>query len=491
MRSKNRSGTAPKSPRSTDRPAITLSTAQPDHMAHPVGAAYANAIKSNSIKAFRALLQQDPSNASLRDNDGRTLLHWAAAEDPKGDVVNALFDAGADVNARDDRRRTPLFAVRNPTTTQLLLEHNDVDVHLVDKSGDTALHSIIRESLQSYIGVGAGYAFQRDHVLLIVDVFLASNRTDVNSLNDLRLTPLLAAISKDPVRRENEILQREIIGRLLACPRVNANARNQAGRTALHISCNKGLATISQIILENPAVDVNAIDNHKSGALHLACDQWKEDASGKKSYPAIVRILCERKANLEMRDDKFRTPLHLALDKANTELVSILLSHGANPNALDKAGMTPLALLPTNPYANERSNLADLLEKHGGRIKFSRAQHAWSGFKCELGFHSWLGCKCRTCRRIRDIGHDYSQDCEKCNNCGNTRHNAHCWTFDCAKCSNCGKTRASAHSWKNGVCSKCGMMFETWQSRISGLPVTMGDIHDRISGRGIRKDFDL
>jgi hypothetical protein len=60
-------------------------------------------------------------------------------------------------------------------------------------------------------------------------------------------------------------------------------------------------------------------------------------------------------------------------------------------------------------------------------------------FKCNLGFHSWNGCKCKACDKTRDESHDWAADCEKCAKCGKTRSVGHSWSG--CKCTMCGKTR--------------------------------------------------
>jgi hypothetical protein len=73
---------------------------------------------------------------------------------------------------------------------------------------------------------------------------------------------------------------------------------------------------------------------------------------------------------------------------------------------------------------------------------------------CILRFHSWNGCSCSKCGKIRDEGHNWSQDCEKCSKCGTA--STHNW--DGCKCKRCGKTRDKGHDWPQGCekCSKCG-----------------------------------
>jgi uncharacterized protein (TIGR02145 family) len=79
-------------------------------------------------------------------------------------------------------------------------------------------------------------------------------------------------------------------------------------------------------------------------------------------------------------------------------------------------------------------------------------------FKCIIGFHSWDGCKCSECGKIRDKGHDLAADCEKCSRCGTVLSDQHDWSVDCEKCSKCGKIRENQHSWLKDCerCSKCG-----------------------------------
>lgn len=57
--------------------------------------------------------------------------------------------------------------------------------------------------------------------------------------------------------------------------------------------------------------------------------------------------------------------------------------------------------------------------------------------RCKIGLHSWDGCKCTECNKVRDEQHDWSQNCEKCSKCGKTRENNHDWSKDCEKCSKC------------------------------------------------------
>src|SRR3954451_12190882 len=70
-----------------------------------------------------ALLEQG-ANANYVLPGGRTALHWAAANG-HSEVVRVLIDRGAEVNAQDDTKRTPLMeaaGAHDPTGLKMLLE---------------------------------------------------------------------------------------------------------------------------------------------------------------------------------------------------------------------------------------------------------------------------------------------------------------------------------------------------------------------------------
>ena len=60
------------------------------------------------------------------------------------------------------------------------------------------------------------------------------------------------------------------------------------------------------------------------------------------------------------------TPLHIAASKSHKEIIELLIAKGADVNALNNKGDTPLDLaMPDRPF--DSTELADLLRKHGGK----------------------------------------------------------------------------------------------------------------------------
>jgi ankyrin repeat protein/nucleoside phosphorylase len=162
----------------------------------------------------------------------------------------------------------------------------------------------------------------------------------------------------------------EAIVRILLDNRADTDAVDISGRTALHVACCIGHETIVRILLDHGA-GINAVDKFDRTALHLACD-WSNEA--------VIRILLDNGANIGALDrskhtaldigcqfgrvasvrtlleygadpnrysdpSSCRLPLHMALVEGMTDIVKLLLDHGANANK------------PSRQYANASSAL--------------------------------------------------------------------------------------------------------------------------------------
>ena len=60
-----------------------------------------------------------------------------------------------------------------------------------------------------------------------------------------------------------------------------------------------------------------------------------------------VQVLLGLGADVTVRDDTYRTPLHLASSRGLSEIVRLLIEHGTNVNVLDGNYKTPLHVVST------------------------------------------------------------------------------------------------------------------------------------------------
>ena len=115
---------------------------------------------------------------------------------------------------------------------------------------------------------------------------------------------------------------------------VNDNTLYVWGLAPLHLTCCRGHFAIVQYLV-NHGANLEATDNSDGMTpLHYACENGHLD---------VVRYLLTRGANLEAADIWDRTPLYCVCCEGHLPVVQYLLTgHGANLEATDDNGATPL-----------------------------------------------------------------------------------------------------------------------------------------------------
>ena len=110
---------------------------------------------------------------------------------------------------------------------------------------------------------------------------------------------------------------------------------DRSGYTPLHWSAQKGLITITNLLLENYGCNQMLHFQSKYGRtpLHLAALYSQED---------VVQLLLKAGANMNIKDMDGHTPLFEAIKSGNEQLVSLLIRNGGDITLPDKYNRTPL-----------------------------------------------------------------------------------------------------------------------------------------------------
>ena len=113
------------------------------------------------------------------------------------------------------------------------------------------------------------------------------------------------------------------------------NEPNARGDTLLTVAAYHGQQAAVELILARPKVEVDA--RNGMGLTALA-------AAAFKGYVGISKVLVAKGADVNAANGSGQTALMFAALTGRTEMVRYLLSAGADPGAKDRAGNTPLSL---------------------------------------------------------------------------------------------------------------------------------------------------
>lgn len=182
-----------------------------------------------------------------------------------------------------------------------------------------------------------------DNNIVLVELLLRS-KADWNAIDNSKLTALhLASLNGHA----------DIVRKLLEIPEVDTNAQDEQNETALHLAVKNGHQSTIEWLLAYFA-NVNAKDKKGFTPLHLA--------AGRRGPTIVKLILGGKDIEVDARANNGRTPLMQACNRAAfpdcEKIVKLLLEKGADASASDHNGETPLFL---SAWAGNWANLQYLI----------------------------------------------------------------------------------------------------------------------------------
>jgi ankyrin repeat protein/serine/threonine protein kinase len=316
---------------------------------------------------------------------GTTPLH-AAVRCGWPKVVELLVEKGANVNAKDGQKKTPLLiacALGRAEVVQVLLGARGVNVECAGDQGVVPLHVAAHEGWGGVVEllvakgakVNAKDFKQRTPLLLasfrghanVVQLLLGARGVLINAADGNGSTSLHVAA---------ECGRSEVVGLLLS-KGANVNARTCQKRTPLFVASMKGHADVVRLLLDVRGLLLDASNENEATSLHVASesgfaevvellvanrvdvnarDRWKRTPlliASFEGHVKVVKLLLEAcDIIVDAVDENGATPLHIAVHFNWGEVVELLVAKGANVNAKDVQQHTPLLVASFRGHAN-------------------------------------------------------------------------------------------------------------------------------------------
>lgn len=281
------------------------------------------------------------ADPNLRDSCGRSAF-FELLSHPKAtkELVKVFTDAGAVVGPPAAKGQTPLHCVRNPSIASWLLA-SGADIFAVDDQGEIPLHKA------SSTGN-----------LELVSLYLDAS-SPIDKPNDFGCTPFMQSRSAS-------------ISKTLFDHGADIHATTDQGFTAIHHAADSCNLRLVLFLLANGA-NVHAYvtrQEHNCGLnggptvavagntpLHLAIVSAHGALMGQTLE--VVNVLLGHGADIEAKEGTGKTPLLLAISTKfyklgawtpNEEVVNHLLEHGADPHAVDAAAKNAFQLADEMHY---------------------------------------------------------------------------------------------------------------------------------------------
>ena len=320
---------------------------------------------ANPDPAVMALLLEHGAEPHITDQLGRTFLHWAASTNTQA-MVELLLDRGADIGARDINDETPLHLAAesnaDPGVLALLLDRG-ADLHDRSEHGFTP---VLRAALNTEPSV----------MRFLLD--LGADPWDVDGKG-------IGLLYYAAIAGSSEVID------LLLDMGLDPNHQGSGAMPLLGAVATGAPGAVGMLLMGGADPGVRDPDTREM-PLHIVAT-YDSFAYIKGTATAIADLLLSFGADIEARDAEGNTPLHVAtrtsLDwERNLEILDIrsrwygtperpvhlaefLIDQGANLEARDPEGRTSLHLAARQSKSGMSTLLLsvgadlDAMDKHG------------------------------------------------------------------------------------------------------------------------------
>ena len=298
------------------------------------------AVKKENIKEVKRLIQAG-ANINAKDKKGKTPLHFAAQQG-NFELVKLLIENGADVNAKDNAWITPLHlaAYSNQVKVVRFLVEKGADVDASDYFLWRTYYYTTDSSLFNYLVKKSDFV-ESEYVLNpspSLYIYIAAIVGDLNRVKKysahLKNINIRDSIFQIPLLHYAVAGGNVEVIKYLLSKGADINISDNDGITPIHIAAGTGQIEALKYLIENGA-DPTKKSNDGATALHFA-------ASGGQ-FETAKYLVESGLVDVNIRDNDGNTPLHFAVKYGNSaDLVRYLIDKGADMYANGGEGWTPI-----------------------------------------------------------------------------------------------------------------------------------------------------
>lgn len=323
---------------------------------------------------IKLLINELKADLAINDKVGNTALMYAIntfnTRDVKvGNLLKYLFtlpSIRSSIDAKNNNGKTAIHFVTDLDKLKLLIQEG-ADIKLKDKEGNNVIDSI----LESYSNITEKTGYLVHKYSLVINYLLKKG------LDVPKDTKLFHEFFIDIINLDNNI-DIKILEELINWGKININHASDAGQTPIHIACLKQNLDMIKLLLEKGA-DPTIKENKGNTALpyakgntaiiDLLISKGKFDSNDlikSCNIDKIKTLIKEQKLDIHYKDEQTGvTAVQLLCLKGDLEIIKILVEKGADFNLKDNKNNTTFHYITSSNNQESAKEIAELLIKKG------------------------------------------------------------------------------------------------------------------------------
>jgi ankyrin repeat protein len=269
------------------------------------------------LDAVRILLNDSRVNVNAKPQNGSPILN-SALENDVLDIARLILETrpDIDINLRDSADETPLHKALgggHSEMARMILNFEGVDINALNPNNESALSLAMAydpDTAKLILQTRKDVDLNNEFVLGFAEDE-DENSSDVDSSHTVGGFRIIHMAAMDGHSEIVKILLRDFRDRL------QVDAQNERGETALHLAAKWGKTEILEMLLEDGGVRVDIFNDDGLDALHLAAGN---------GHLSATRALLQHGADIHagLSNENGVTALHCAIKNGHTQVAELL-----------------------------------------------------------------------------------------------------------------------------------------------------------------------